>query len=583
MLTRRIVCVFSVGVLCFFACALTWAQATAQISGTVKDQTGAVLPGVEVTATQTDTGIPRTAVTNETGSYVLPNLSIGPYRLEASLPGFRTYAQTGIVLEVNASPTLNIVLAVGQVSEQVEVQANAAQVETRNSGVGTVMENTSILELPLNGRNMIDLVSLSSATVSATLLNGTGGRDPFSQGNVSVAGGLNSGLNYTLDGAYHINPYDNSYHPMPFPDALQEFKVETGATGIQTGVKAAGSVSLVTKSGTNQWHGDAFEFVRNFAFNARNAFAPSGDGLKRNQFGGTLGGAILQNKLFFFAGYQQTMLRITPSDQTAVVPTAAMTVGDFTAYTSPACNGGRQIALRAPFVNNQVAPSQLSPAALKLAKAMNLSQDPCGTIRYGIPLATNDYQGIARFDYQRSANNSIFIRYFADQILNPSPYDLASHDPLNSLDAAAVGLGQPFTVGNTHLFGPNIVNALRFTANRIAGAKTPANYTNAGLGTADIGVHAFAYYPHRPASGLVSGAFNFSNLGGPANGYTNGSVFGIADDLSLVRGNHQWTVGAQATVWKTNSISNNRSSMTIGFSGAAKIGRASCRERGQIE
>ena len=111
---------------------------------------------------------------------------------------------------------------------------------------------------------------------------------------------------------------------MPFPDALQEFKVETGATGIQTGVKAAGSVSLVTKSGTNQWHGDAFEFVRNFVFNARNAFAPSGDGLKRNQFGGTLGGAILQNKLFFFTGYQQTMLRITPSDQTAVVPTAAM-------------------------------------------------------------------------------------------------------------------------------------------------------------------------------------------------------------------------------------------------------------------
>src|SRR5207237_8458349 len=120
----------------------------------------------------------------ENGFYLRTNLPIGPYRLEASLPGFRTFAQTGIVLEVNASPTLNVVMEVGQVSEQVEVQANAVQVETRNAGVGTVMENTSILELPLNGRNMIDLVSMTPATASATLLTRTGGRDRFSQGNV---------------------------------------------------------------------------------------------------------------------------------------------------------------------------------------------------------------------------------------------------------------------------------------------------------------------------------------------------------------------------------------------------------------
>src|SRR5262249_28632724 len=162
------------------------AQVTAQISGTVKDQSGAILPGVEIRVTQTDTSASRDTVTNESGFYVLTNLPIGPYRLEASLPGFRTFAQTGIVLAVNASPTLNVVLQVGQVSEQVEVQANAALVETRNAGVGTVMENTSILELPLNGRNMIDLVSLSAATNPAPLLNGSGGRDPFSQGNVSV-------------------------------------------------------------------------------------------------------------------------------------------------------------------------------------------------------------------------------------------------------------------------------------------------------------------------------------------------------------------------------------------------------------
>src|SRR5262249_29351938 len=154
----------------------------------------------------TETGISRGAVTNETGSYVLPNLPIGPYRLEAALPGFRTFVQTGIVLEVNSNPVINVALEVGQITEQVEVQANAALVETRNVGVGQVMENTRIMDLPLNGRAMIDLISLAAGTTPAPILDGSGGRDPFTKGNVSLAGGLNKDMYYTLDGAYHSNP-----------------------------------------------------------------------------------------------------------------------------------------------------------------------------------------------------------------------------------------------------------------------------------------------------------------------------------------------------------------------------------------
>src|SRR5947199_706110 len=149
------------------SCGLASAQATAQMSGTVRDQSGAVLPGVEITATQTETGIVRTTVTNETGSYVLSNLALGPYRLEAALTGFRTFVQTGIVLQVNGNPEINPVLEVGQVTEQVEVQANATLVETRNSGVGQVIENERILELPLNGRNVTDLITLAGAAVYA--------------------------------------------------------------------------------------------------------------------------------------------------------------------------------------------------------------------------------------------------------------------------------------------------------------------------------------------------------------------------------------------------------------------------------
>src|SRR5258706_14284231 len=153
-------------------CCNLWSQATAQISGSVQDQSGAVLPGVEVTADQTDTGVSRMTITNEAGLYALPNLPLGPYRLQAALPGFRTFVQSGIVLQVNSNPTVNVVLQVGQVSEQVEVQANASQVETRSISVGQVMETARIMELPLNGRNAQELLLFGGAAVHSAPAGG---------------------------------------------------------------------------------------------------------------------------------------------------------------------------------------------------------------------------------------------------------------------------------------------------------------------------------------------------------------------------------------------------------------------------
>src|SRR5207247_3953675 len=189
-----------------------FAQAVSQISGTVKDQSGAVLPGVEITATQTDTGIARNTVSNETGSYVLPNPAVGPYRLEAALRGFRTFVQSGIVLQVNSNPAINPILEVGQVSEQVEVQANAALVETRSTAVGQVIENQRILELPLNGRQVTDLITLSGAAVQT----GVGSNQSMPGGVlISIAGGLAMGVGYTLDGALHTDPYEGGNHRLP--------------------------------------------------------------------------------------------------------------------------------------------------------------------------------------------------------------------------------------------------------------------------------------------------------------------------------------------------------------------------------
>src|SRR5437899_10531962 len=259
-------------------------------------------------------------------------------------------------------------MAVGQVADTVEVQADAALVETRATGVGQVIDNVRVLELPLNGRQVTELIILSGAAVGG----GTQGTNrTWPTDVISVGGGLNNGLTYILDGGTHNDPYGNLNLPLPFADALQEFKVETSAVPAQYGQHSAGAINAVTKSGTNDFHGDLFEFVRNGILNARNAFALKRDELKRNQFGGVLGGPIVENKLFFFGGYQGTYERTTPTDQRSFVPTPRMLGGDFTVIASPACvSGGRQITLRAPFVDNRIDPTQLSVPAVNMVKRL---------------------------------------------------------------------------------------------------------------------------------------------------------------------------------------------------------------------
>jgi Carboxypeptidase regulatory-like domain len=535
------------------------AQATAQISGRVQDTTGAVLPGVEITATHTETGIARTAVTNETGSYVLPNLPLGSYRLEGMLPGFRKYAQSGIVLEVNSSPVVNVVLEVGQVAETIEVQANANLVETRNSGIGEVVENARILDLPLNGRNVVELVALAGAAAPSQQLTGQS-RDPFAQGNVSVAGGLNSALNYTLDGADHNNPFQGSYLSMPFPDAMQEFKVETSALTAKQGTKSSGSISLVTKSGTNQFHGDLFEFVRNGIFNARNAFAATRDTLKRNQYGGTIGGPILKNKLFFFGGYQGTRIRADNPQSFAYVPTAAMLAGDFTVFASPACNSGRQFTLAAPFVNNRVDPSKFSAPAVKFASFLPKTSDPCGKAFYLNPFHDDWNNYITRVDYQLTNNHSLFGRWLHETRTLPVGYDLNGNLLASSVNGVD-GSNQSVTLGSTYLFGPNVINSFRANWNNFIGGKTEANFSKCNCGMGHLGINAYFPLPDAASFTVSGGGSGTANGGGggfvvgASSGPTYVTLYGFNDDVSVVRGNHQMAFGVSSATWWVDSFS----------------------------
>ena len=208
ILTTLLVCAMSVGV--------TWAQSQAfsQIQGTVQDASGSPVPAAQVKATQTDTGVSREATTGNDGAYVLPNLPIGPYRLEVSKAGFTTYVQTGIVLQVATNPTVDIALKVGNVSEQVQVEANAALVETQATGVGNVMENRRIVELPLNGRVATDLIQFTAGAIPQGVA-GNGGYPGTQQ--FVINGGQSFGVAFWLDGSVYNNPWDNANMPLPVP------------------------------------------------------------------------------------------------------------------------------------------------------------------------------------------------------------------------------------------------------------------------------------------------------------------------------------------------------------------------------
>jgi len=545
--------------------AVAWAQlSTAQMSGRVTDPSGAVLPGVSVTVTQTATGFTRSDLTDENGSYVLPNLPTGPYRLEVSLQGFRSYVQTGLVLQVAASPVINAVLEIGEVAETITVVGGTPLVDVQSAGISEVVRSQEILALPLNGRNAVDLVTIAGAAVQTGIASSRAMQGGVS---IAVAGGQSFGVAYLLDGAMHNNPQDNLNLPLPFPDALQEFSVATSGLSAQHGMHSGAAVNAVTKSGTNRFSGNVFEFLRDKQFNATNPFALVGtdgkrkdDGLRRNQFGGTVGGPIVRNKLFFFGAYQGTAVRITPTDNIAWVPTAAMMAGDFTAFASPACNNGRQVNLTGGFVGNRIDPTRFSPAAVNLAKRLPAATDPCGQVKYSASDDSDEGQGVAKIDYQLNANHSVFGRYMATFYKKPAPF--ASTE--NILATGTPGLdnmAQSFAAGDTIVFGSNAVNSLRFAFNRTAIDRgNPEFFDPRALGS-----NVYSYNPGEMVL-AVTGGFNIS-AGTATKGVFQTNASQVSDDLTLVRGNHQIGIGANLAYWKMDFLTHARSGGNWTFNG----------------
>jgi hypothetical protein len=536
--------------LLIFGCVSLVAQTVSgQISGTVKDTSGALLPGVDIKVTQTDTALTRTVVSNETGSYVIPNLPVGPYRLEATLPGFSTYVQSGIVLQVNSNPAIHIVLQVGNVSETVDIRADAAMVETQTTSVGQVIDNQRVVELPLNGRDVAQLIALSGAAVAG----GGGLKSNLNHPDAvaySVAGGLVNATNYVLDGGNHVDPRTNVGMPLPFPEAMQEFKVETSALPANYGSQPGGAVNVVTKSGTNTVSGNLFWFLRNYVLNARNAFASTRDSLKRNQFGGTLGGPIVKDRFFFFAAAQGTTLRTAPATTRVFVPTAAVLQGDFRTILAPPCKT-RQINLVStlngqPFAtNNVISPSLFNPVAMKYLAMIPVATDPCGELRYATPNETNSYQILGRLDWRRTSSDSAFVRYYITDA------NLKSYlDPHNVL-SHRIGLPdrvQSVIIGDTNVLNPSTITTFRISYSRSAVQRLPPD----GIPTVtSLGAKVTSMTPNFTGQGWgPNGYFGGSGL----TGYVVTNVYNASENMALTLKSHQLSFGFEWIQTQMNGL-----------------------------
>ncbi|MBS1854618.1 MAG: TonB-dependent receptor [Acidobacteria bacterium] len=547
--------------------------AIAQISGFVRDPSGGAVAGAQVRATQTATQLVRQTVTDPNGAYVLPALPVGPYSLEVRVSGFKTYIHSGIVLEVGNNIQINVGMQLGTVSESVKVSAQADMVQTSDNTISQVIDQRRIVDLPLNGRQPTQLILLAGAALTAPGGDTVSSKNFFSSTSISVAGGQANTLNYMLDGADNNDSFSNVNLPIPFPDALQEFSVDTGTLPGQYGLHPGGTVNAVTKSGTNSLHGDLFEFLRNGDVNARNFFGTTHDSLKRNQFGGTVGGPIVKDKLFFFGGFQGMFNRQEPPQTISYVPTPAVMNGDFSTIDGPGCvSGGKNISVLdplggTPFPNDQIPVNRFNPASVKLLKYLPQSQNGCGKVTYGIPQTGDEDQFVGRVDWNQSAKNFLFGRYFLDDYRNPALFD--GSNILMTTRYGNLERAQSVALGDTYTFTPTLLNSFHATFTR--------RRDDRGAPPNDINPSALGINVPTPVANFfqtsVSGYFS-TGCGICANAFFNTNTYQVADDVNLTRGRHQLAFGVDYLRNEFNSVNTWISNGSFGFNGQYASGKS---------
>jgi outer membrane receptor protein involved in Fe transport len=427
-------------------------QGSVTLFGTVSDSSGGVIPSATITVTHIQTGTVRQTLSGAQGNYLVSHLPIGTYSVRSEAPGFKTFLQENIQVQVDENRRLNIVMTVGSVSESVTVAAELTQVETRSGALKEVVDSQRMVDLPLNGRNPLQL---------QYLVAGSGGRAAQGQAqneSVSINGSRTNSNNYALDGGDNHDPYFNTPAVFPSPDALEEFGIQTNAYGADKGRNAGAFMNAVTRSGTNRFHGTLFEFLRNEVLNARNFFANDVPPFKRNQFGGTLGGPLRTDRTFFFVSYQRTSQRSAPGSVTATVLTAEQRTGDFSALGRPVRDpqGGN-------FPNGVIPPSRLNPASLKFLEAfVPLPNRAQGLYTFASQERIDDDQFITKLDHHFTPANHLSGRL----LYNFNDRDEATGN-LPGFLARIEYSNWNVAVIDTHIFSPTIVNSFTFSYNDI--------------------------------------------------------------------------------------------------------------------
>jgi len=450
-------------IICGVVPGLLYGQRTsATISGTVSDQSGAVVPNAEISVVQSSTGTVYKGQSHNDGFYVIPNLAPGQYQLRCELTGFQPYVNVGLTIQVGQAMTMNIVLKLGSQTETVTVSGAASTVDTRTQTLNTSISPQFARDLPLNGRNVLQLLLVSPEVSPATtsLFAQTATRPETRSTFASATGGRSNGTAFYLDGASNEDPYTNVANIFPNPDAIQEFTYTTNNASAKFQGRGGGVVSAVTRGGTNDFHGTLFEFLRNNALNARNFFAPINDGQKRNQYGVSGGGPIRKDKSFFFVSWQGTKIRSRPTANVASTPTEAMRNGDFSAIARQLVDPNNGIS----FVGNQIPLSRLDPLALKVLQSVPVSDPQSGVTFYSTRIKQDDNQWVVRLDHNFGEKFRLYGRYLYDRLFQPglsdtSNYLTAAHDFL--WKSQNLGLNADYIVS------PNLVANLTATYNRV--------------------------------------------------------------------------------------------------------------------
>ena len=510
---------------------------TATLSGIITDPAGLTVPGAKVTIENMDTSLVRTCTTGNDGAYLFPSLPVGTYRLQVAKDGFSRYTQDGIKLAVNQTVTQSVSLSVGKVSEQITVTARAEMLPAETSNIAQLIETQPIVDLPLNGRQAQSLIFLAPGTINTTLYycgsSCQGGVYPNAQWG-SISGGGPGNINYQVDGGDHNDHYINSNYPFPDPDAIQEFSVQTNNLSAEYGNSAV-AVNVVTKSGTNQFHGNLFEFLRNGALNARNYFAQTADAQKRNQFGATAGGPIVRDKLFFFGSWQRTTIRSLTPTGVAFVPTAQERRGDFsdisTVIKDPATNQ--------PFPNNQIPAGKLSAPAQFFLQHIPLPNGPNGQLTFLGPAANEtDQQFMPKIDYiigkHRVSGSYFYSKYSRLADLPAGKSNILAADG-NGVEVTV----QTVAINHTYSASPNLMFGTWFGYDRSDGK----SLSGAPFTFQDAGVNIVA--PSGPPSmeGIGVPGFFFITPGHAAEFDRN--YWQIREVVTLSRGRHELHFGGE--------------------------------------